>query len=340
MGNQLRFFTIVVLISALVASCTSQAPPPEGLTIAKKIIIAHCSFSIKANKNTIELLEKAIDLGANMVEFDVRRTQDNVFIAYHDELIHGKPIQKLTYREICKIAQKQGFDILTVEEVLKYTSGKIELDVELKEKGYEKEVIELICKYFREDQFVITSFHDSSLKIIKDNHPHIRIGLLLGKYKPESPLLTRLSELFPMRRCAKVKADFLVAHWKLLRFGFLARAERNNPPVFVWTVSDEQMIWKFLHDERINAIITDRPDLDTSLREKILRQTSIESDLSQIQISLLSSPCLCGKYLRSSPSILSSGCFFLARQNSVQYTGTAGPRKFSETYYSKALVLS
>jgi glycerophosphoryl diester phosphodiesterase len=50
---------------------------------------------------------------------------------------------------------------------LKYASGKIKLDVEIKEEGYEKEIIELLLKYFKKDQFVVTSFYDSCVRKIK-----------------------------------------------------------------------------------------------------------------------------------------------------------------------------
>jgi glycerophosphoryl diester phosphodiesterase len=75
-----------------------------------------------------------------------------------------------------------------------------------------------------------------------------------------------------MERCNRAKADFLASHWKLLRFGFLDRAERNNKPVFVWTVNDEKMIWTLFHDRRVHAIVTDKPDLAVSLRKKLLQQ--------------------------------------------------------------------
>jgi len=60
-----------------------------------------------------------------------------------------------------------------------------------------------------------------------------------------------------------------VPHWRLLWFGFLDRAKRENKPVFVWTVNDQRKIWKMLRDERIDAIITDKPDLAVSLRQKM-----------------------------------------------------------------------
>jgi len=236
--------------------------------IREKLIIAHRGVSGYAKENTIESFEKALVLGADMIEFDVRRTKDSVFIAYHDEMIQGHSIKDQTYEGISQMVKNQGFDIPTVEEVLKWAMGKIRLDVELKEEGYEEEIIELLSGYFEEDQFVITSFNDASLRIIKERYPDIKTGLILGRGIPSYHILTRFQEFFPMKRCKKAKADFLVVHLKLLRVGFLQRARRSHYPVFVWTVNDEETIWRLLHDGSVYGIITDKPDLAVSLRKK------------------------------------------------------------------------
>jgi glycerophosphoryl diester phosphodiesterase len=183
--------------------------------------------------------------------------------------MQGRLVKELAYDEISRMATGLGFSIPTFEEVLKHISGKTKLDVEIKEEGYEKEVVELLVRYFKKDQFVITSFYDFSIKRIKDDHPDMKAGLILGRSKPKHPVRTRISEFFPARRCREGKADFLVPHWRLLWFGFLDRAKRENKPVFVWTVNDQRKIWKILHDERIDGIITDKPDLALSLRKKM-----------------------------------------------------------------------
>jgi glycerophosphoryl diester phosphodiesterase len=235
----------------------------------KTMIIAHRGASSLARENTIESFKKAIEIGVDMIEFDVRRTKDRALIVHHDELMEGKPIKELTYDEISKMAIGEDFSIPTFEEVLKHTSGKIKLDVEIKEEGYEKEIVELLLKYFKKDQFVMTSFYDSCIRKIKDDYPDIKTGLILGTSKPKNFILTRVSEFFPHKRFREAKADFLVPHWRLLWLGFLDRAKRENNPVFVWTVNDQRKIWKMLHDERIDAIITDKPDLALSLQKKM-----------------------------------------------------------------------
>lgn len=240
---------------------------PLSIGINKKLIIAHRGAPSDGRENTIESFDRAIALGADMIEFDVRKTKDEVFIVYHDEFIQGNPVIESTFEAIGQIAKNQGFHIPTVEEVLRFARGKIKLDVELKEEGYEKEIVELISRYFEEDQFVITSFNDASLRTIKDNFPRMKVGLLLGK--SGASLRTRASEFFPMKRCENARADFLGAHVKLLRFGFLERARRKNKPVIVWTVNNEETIWELLHDGRVYAIVTDRADLAVSLQEKL-----------------------------------------------------------------------
>ncbi len=240
----------------------------QGALIHQKLIIAHRGAPGETRENTIQSFERAITLGADMIEFDVRRTRDQVLITYHDEAIQGKPVKELNFEVINRIAGNQGFEVPMVEEVLKFTKGKIRLDVELKEGGYEKEAVELLSRYFEEDQFVITSFHDASLRTIKDHSTRVQVGLILGK--SNASLGTRVSELFPAKRCIEAKADFIVPHWKLLKLGFLARAERIHKPLFVWTVNNGNMIRELLRDERVGAIVTDRADLAVSLRKEIV----------------------------------------------------------------------
>ena len=237
----------------------------------EKLIVAHRGAPGYARENTIESFEKAMALGADMIEFDVRRTKDHVLIVHHDEWVQDGSVKDLTYGAIRRITRTQGFDIPTVEEVLKWSKGNIKLDVELKEESYEKELVELLTRYVEEDQFVITSFNDASLRAVKERFPDIKTGLILGKEIPPYHPLKRLQELFPMRRCKKAKADFLVPHRKLLRLGFLERASRNHQPVFVWTVNDKEMMGRLLQDRRVYAIVTDKPDLAVSVRKELVQ---------------------------------------------------------------------
>ncbi len=230
----------------------------------KTLIVAHRGASSLVKENTIPAFEKAIEIGADMIEFDVRKTKDGIMIVYHDPLIEGRPIHQLTYQEANRLVSSAGFVIPTVEEVLKHTLGKIKLDIELKEMGYEKELVELVLRYFNKDAFLMTSFNDQSLVVIKQLYPDIKVGLLLGGL-PQLMLPFCHSELYPERRYRKIGADFLIAHYQLLNYGFLERAVHNKIRVYVWTVDDPTLLKKLLNDNRICAVITNKPDLAISL---------------------------------------------------------------------------
>ncbi|WP_218080582.1 glycerophosphodiester phosphodiesterase [Anthocerotibacter panamensis] len=226
-------------------------------------VIAHRGASAHAPGNTLESFQKAIELGADFIEFDVRRTRDRVLIVFHDKTIQRRLVRRLTYQEV---NARCGRQVATVEEVLKLTQGKIRLDVELKAQGYEAEVMQLLLTYFREEEFVITSFHDICLRRIKARHPGVKVGLLLGRDTPRSFLATHLGQLLPLKRYQRPHLDFLAPHYSLLRWGILRVAKRSKLPVFVWTVNSERLLSKYLHQEGIAGVITDYPDVAQVLR--------------------------------------------------------------------------
>ena len=236
------------------------------MNLKTKTIIAHRGASALVKfENTMEAFNKAIELGAPVMEFDVRITKDNIMISYHDDSIsNGKKIRDLTYEEIQVHANSKGFSIPKVEEILKISRDKIMLDIELKEAGYEKEVIKLVKKYLRYDEFVMKSFLDEVIITIKKIDANIRTGLLLGIGNTNTISLTRISELFPLFRILKTRPDFISPNYNLLKFGFISRMKLLNLPIWVWTVNDEKLM-KDLFSKGISGIITDRPDVGLKL---------------------------------------------------------------------------
>lgn len=232
---------------------------------AKILIIAHRGASgLVEFDNTLESFEKAIYVGAPMVEFDVRKTKDNLFICYHDESIDGIKISNLDYDKLLEISRKKGFDIPLLSDVIKLCKGKIRLDIELKERGYELEIVNLVKNHLDYPDYIIKSFYDSSVKTIKQIDKKITAGLLLGIGKPKYLLLTRLLELFPEYRLFHAKADFVSPNYRLLKFGFSKRMKLMRKKIYVWTVNDEYLMKKVVK-KGVSALITDRPDLALKL---------------------------------------------------------------------------
>ncbi len=227
------------------------------------LIIAHRGASANAKENTLFAFERAIAFGADMVEFDVRRTKDRVLVIYHDAEVKEKPIRKLTYAEL----QILDPDIPTLAEVVNLCKGKIRLDVELKEAGYEKQVMEILRPAFDAESMVVTSFHPFAIRRIKQHYPDVKAGFLFGHGTVKFCKSFRLNAKSVRDRVREMRADFIAPNWQLLSHSLLSQVVMGDRPVWVWTVNDEPLMTDLLGDRRIQGIITDRPDVGLHLRE-------------------------------------------------------------------------
>ncbi len=225
-------------------------------------IVAHRGkTSLVKSENTIEAFQKAIEIGIPQIEFDLRMTQDGHTICYHDPTIDGIAIKDLPYHELLKISQSKGFEIPLFEDILILCRDRIDLDIELKEEGYEESIIALTTQYFNYPNFVIKSFNDSSVRKIKSLDPKIKTGILLGKIVKKYPLISIFLEFFPEYRVLKTGADFVSPNFRLLKLGFSWRMKLLNREIYVWTVNEERRLFKLIRNKHIAAIITDRPEL-------------------------------------------------------------------------------
>jgi glycerophosphoryl diester phosphodiesterase len=221
-----------------------------------KIIIAHRGASAHEKENTLRSFERAIEMGADMIEFDVRKTADRVLIAHHNEAIQGKGIGTLTYLAIERLAGRRGFHVPTPEDVLIFTRGKIRLNAELKEEGYEKDVVSIMRTFLDDSDFTLTSFNEASLVSIKSLFPNLKTGLILGRNIH--------------REINRVETDFWIPNWRVLDDALFRMAEKNAKPLVVWTVNDRRKLEKYLSDPRIYGVITDKPDLAVSIRREVV----------------------------------------------------------------------
>src|SRR4029077_18019646 len=73
----------------------------RDLTHLPPSVIAHRgAWGADVPENSLAAFEQAIDLGADMIEFDVRRTRDRELIVFHDAEVAGAPVASLTRPEI------------------------------------------------------------------------------------------------------------------------------------------------------------------------------------------------------------------------------------------------
>jgi glycerophosphoryl diester phosphodiesterase len=249
----------------------------ETMLFKTNTIVGHRGCSLVDQNNTVEAFLKAVHCGAEMVEMDVRRTRDGVLVVRHDADIDGLRLRGYSYAELAERANEAGLVLPTLDHVLESLEGQVQLDVELKEAGYEAEVVSKILQRFTPNEFVITSFLDQAVLAVKKHFPTVKCGLILGVSRLNSEfswgglrrVSQRISEFFPWRRIALCRADFIAVNWRNLLFGLLRSAKKRRVPVLVWTVNDPPKMRKLLETRLLAALATDRPDLAVAERKRL-----------------------------------------------------------------------
>ena len=239
-----------------------------ALGMETKIISHRGRTSRKSADNTLASVNDAIELKVEMVEVDIRQTKDSQIVCFHDPDIQGELIRDLDYSEIIE----KDSQIPTLEQVLWSAKGKIGIEIELKEPGYELEVVSIARDYFNYDKFVLKSFHPQVVERVKEIDQKIFAGLLVGSAFSLEQLFFTLKEAFTCTNFKQTNADFISPYYKIFEAGWFSRFTRNKVPIQVWTVNDVESI-RTLINQQVHSIITDIPEVAIGIRESLSNES-------------------------------------------------------------------
>ena len=239
-----------------------------ALGMETKIISHRGRTSRKSADNTLASVNDAIELKVEMVEVDIRQTKDSQIVCFHDPDIQGELIRDLDYSEIIE----KDSQIPTLEQVLWSAKGKIGIEIELKEPGYELEVVSIARDYFNYDKFVLKSFHPQVVERVKEIDQKIFAGLLVGSAFSLEQLFFTLKEAYTSNNFKQSNADFISPYYKIFEAGWFSRFTRNNVPIQVWTVNDVESI-RTLINQQVHSIVTDIPEVAIGIRKSLSNES-------------------------------------------------------------------
>ncbi len=233
------------------------------------IITAHRGIRDTAPENTIAAFQRAIGLGADAVEMDVRLTSDRVPIVYHyyylDKLTSASgavfnhtldQIRKIQFRKDSNNGA-EGAVIPTLCEVLEAIGGKIGLEIEIK--GPEPEAPYLtadVLSGFKPawGRMEITSFEPALLLSIQERCPGLTTDLLFPL--SEEWMRPDVVAYQALHRARLARARAVHLHSTQLTRGAVSTIRKQGIDVHAWNVNDEQAAAAAL-DLEISNICTD-----------------------------------------------------------------------------------
>ncbi len=209
------------------------------LDINKVIIIAHRGASNIAPENTLRAFQKAVELNADYIEFDVHQSKDGEMVIKHDSYItqpDGKIsyIRDMTLDELKTIDVGDGESIPTLKELIKIAKGNIGLNCEVKAQDFSKDLIELLKKEDLIESSIFSSFIFSELLELQKLQPSLKLGLIVSE--------ELISPRMVIKFCKKAIDNNFFAihpHWKAVNKDIVEFAHFNNLLINMWTGINE-----------------------------------------------------------------------------------------------------
>ncbi|MFN2568434.1 MAG: glycerophosphodiester phosphodiesterase [Candidatus Dormibacteria bacterium] len=226
-------------------------------------VSAHRGGYVDDTVPMLDAYRSGINAGVDFVEMDIRRTRDGVLVLHHDECLpSGLPLDLGSYSEY---TEEMGDQALGLEQLLELAKGNVGLHLDLKESGYELELMDRVLRDFEPREFVVTSVSEQSLKVIKERYPQVQVGLtlggLLGARGIGRAIWSRLNEFFPQGRIRQFAPDFLAVNYHLAKLTVFRFARKHNIPVWVWTVDSDRAMQHFLEDPRVTTVVSNRAEV-------------------------------------------------------------------------------
>jgi glycerophosphoryl diester phosphodiesterase len=232
--------------------------------MSTKVIAGHGGSAARHYRDVFDALQSTIAAGADMFEFDVRRTGDGRLVVHHDEAIGDRPLGTLTYAAAVDAAARLGYHLPRLGEILDAAHGRVQLDVELKDVGHEAQVLRSVFDAgFRLDEIIITSFEAAAVAAVRIVDPRVRTGLLVWDVTGAQAL-----DLFRRSDSWLLGPDHLI-----LDDATLAEAAHSSIRLLPWTVNDATAMQRLLNAPAVIGLITDDARLGVSVRDTHLPST-------------------------------------------------------------------
>jgi len=236
------------------------------------IRVGHKGADHVAPGNTVESFQAALEAGVDMIEFDVlaldgpsRGTNAPSTPQRHLVLAHDPE----------DAAERVP---LTLDEGLDHFAGEayagIELDVDLKLPGYEREVVDGLVARGLETRSLISSTYPASLRLVGEIAPGLRRGWSVPRARrdytkslllavPAYGALRWIRSGLPSKAARAIRrgdCEAMMVHRLLVSRLLVARVHEAGGQIYVWTVDDPEEIAR-LEELGVDAVITNDPQL-------------------------------------------------------------------------------
>ena len=250
------------------------------LQAEKPLIIAHRGASAFAPENTLAAFKRAIDDGAEGIEFDVRLAKDGVPVVFHDATLsrvssERRLLSHFTSAELQKTDVGSWFNrhrpehanesfsdetVSTLNQVLdllKDYKGLIYIELKCR-KTEIGQISKAVCETIENSpllpQIIVNSFQLETLPNVRRLCPEAQTAAL---FAPKILTILRKEKRL-IEIASEIGVNQISIHFSLATLKLMKSAEKRNLPVTIWTADKPRWVRRAA-ELRIGAIITNNP---------------------------------------------------------------------------------
>ncbi len=215
--------------------------------------IGHRGAAGHAPENTLTAIQKAIALGCDFAEVDVRRTRDGELILLHDERVDRTtdgegPVDGMSIERVRKLKGMGGERIPTLAQALHAANGRIGLMLELKVQGITDKVRSAVRRSRFRSPLVYASFAAEEMREIRTAIPSATTMVLMDTLPRD-----------PITHVRHVRATHAGLRFSTVTRPLIEGFHDAGLRVFVYTVNEPKDIRSAV-SVGVDSIISDFPD--------------------------------------------------------------------------------
>ncbi|WP_052489186.1 glycerophosphodiester phosphodiesterase family protein [Streptomyces sp. 150FB] len=219
--------------------------------VRRPLVYGHRGARVEEPENTLRSFRRALALGADGIELDVRVSADGHLVIIHDAAVDRTTdgtgeIAALTLAEIQSLDAGSGERIPTFEEAMEVCAGLVQIEIKA------PEAVEALAERDKRiplpEGAVITSFSRTAVESSARLMPHVPRGLIT--HHPGDEMLEQALDLKATWVCPELKPE--------LTRELVDRCHAASVEVDAWPAGDREKLLRFV-EIGADAVTTDYP---------------------------------------------------------------------------------
>jgi len=243
-------FKKFILLSAITifTSCDMNQP----------LVIGHRGAMGHETENTLASVQKAMDLGVDMIEIDVFKIKSGEIMVFHDKMVHRLTngpgnIEDYYFTDLGRLTLDGGHKIPMLQDVLKLMDNKVALNIELKGANTADRVNHIVQYYIEQEgwdaeNFIISSFNWDELRMMRSLNESVDIAILIEGDPLEA-----------LEIATELNAVAINPYFKNLDHKIVKTIKDAGLKIYTWTVNEPDDI-AAVKDLGVDGIISDFPE--------------------------------------------------------------------------------